>query len=861
MFNSRRTTVVMSAALLALLAAIYASSHLILMNGFTQLEKQRVDADVQRARETLGAAIADMEAQAADWSNWDDSYDFVSGRNPQYIAKNLPADSFARLRLDFIVYTDRAGKIIYGRTYDAKAQREAPLPAAVLRHMAEHAELTVPPTEGDGGLAGIAVIGNVPALLAARPILTSEGTGPAAGMLIMARYLDAAEVERYAKQLHTRLSLHPLSAQAPHDQALERLNADEVAGSAVLADIYGSPATRLRVVVARDIYHQGLKTTRYFLLCLVVVGAVFLIAAHLMLRRLTRSEAQQQESETRYKAVIQQSGEGIALVERGGEHLVDANASLCTLLGYQAEEIRTIGLDAILARDAEHTSEFLETLLTNGQGVPTQCEFRRKDGSRVDVEVTGNRVSYSGKEVICLAVRDVGERKRDQERIQYLAHFDELTNLPNRTALRDHLQQAIERARKEGTCVGVLILDLDRFKLVNDSLGQHTGDALLQAATKRLKNGVRGKDLVARQGGDEFVIITTDLHSPENCKSAAERVRRALATPFIIAEHELHLTPSIGIAVFPKDGEDVETLIKNADAAMYQAKKAGGNGYRLYAADMNEAGHERLALEAGLRRALERNELSLVYQPQVDLETGVIFGGEALLRWQNPKLGNIPPNKFIPLAEEIGLIIPIGEWVLRTACEQARQWSAAGLPPVRMGVNLSARQLSHPGLAKTIFAMLSQSGLASERLDVEITESMLLTNLNENVRVLRELQDSGITISVDDFGTGYSSLSYLQRLPINTVKIDRSFVQDITSPSSEAPLAKVVIALAQNLKLDVVAEGVETPEQAEFLRRHGCHAVQGYYFSRPVPPAEFALLLQSGRLPAGPAGDRPRRVA
>lgn len=847
MFESKKAILAIAATLLVLLAAIYASSRVVLMSGFNELEERRVHAEVGRARDVLRAAVDELEAQAADWSIWDDSYDFARGRNPQYVKKNLSADMFKRLRVDFIAYTDQAGKIIYGAAYDPAAQASVSLPAPIINQLQGQPELSKP--GASPGTAGFTMLGGAPAIIAVRPILTSEGRGPAAGMLIMARRLDEPEIERYAKQLHTRLNLRPLSAATRPSQAVQLRNDQEITGSVVLADVFGAPGMELRIVMARDIYHQGRKTARYFLLWLITIGVLFLVMICLMLRRLTHSEAQQREVEMRYQAVVQQSGEGIVLVERDSKRIFDSNAAFNALLGYRAEEIRVLGLKALLAE--QHTADdMLHRLLHKGPGTTVDCRFRRKDRSLVDTEVTGNVVSYSGKEVICLGVRDLRERKRDQARIRYLAQFDELTNLPNRTLLRDHLQNAIDEARRDHRHVAVLILDLDRFKLVNESLGQHTGDALLQAATRRLKGGVRNTDLVARQGGDEFVIITTDLHDPEDCKSTAERVHAALATPFVIEDHELHVTTSIGVAVFPQDGEDVETLIKNADAAMYQAKKSGGNGFKRYATGMSEAGQERLTLEAALRRALEREEFSLVYQPQVDLATGAVFGAEALLRWQHPKLGNISPLKFIPLAEEIGLIVPIGEWVLRTACEQVREWGSAGLPAVRMGVNLSARQLSHPGLTKLVFATLQENGLDNERLDLEITESMLLSNMHENVRVLRELKESGVSISVDDFGTGYSSLSYLRELPINTVKIDRSFVQDIASLTSEAPLVKVILALAQNLKLEVLAEGVETADQAQFLRQHGCRAVQGFHFSKPVPPTEFARLLKIGRLPA-----------
>ncbi len=441
--------------------------------------------------------------------------------------------------------------------------------------------------------------------------------------------------------------------------------------------------------------------------------------------------------------------------------------------------------------------------------------------------------------------RDVSERKKDQERIQHLAYYDGLTGTPNRTLLVNSMPQLLDRARKGGHPLAVMFLDLDRFKGINDTLGHRAGDVLLQTVATRLKRMLRGGDIVARLGGDEFVLVLEEMESEHHAANVATKVLKTLSVPLELEGTEIFMTGSIGIALFPRDGDNGDTLMKNADIAMYQAKEGGRNSFRFFAPEMNIKTIERVSMESNLRRALERDEFFLHYQPQFDSKNGKIAGVEALLRWNHPELGVIPPMRFIPLAEETGLIIPMGEWVLRNACRQVRQWMDEGVETGRLAVNLSSRQFRQSDLAEVISAILAETGLPPQNLELELTESLLMDNPEQARLTLVRLKEMGVHIAIDDFGTGYSSLSYLKNFPIDRLKIDRSFVKDIPEDRGDIAIAKAIIAMAASLDLEVIAEGVETEAQSLFLQNNKCFEMQGYLFSRPLCAEEAKTYMMS----------------
>ena len=435
--------------------------------------------------------------------------------------------------------------------------------------------------------------------------------------------------------------------------------------------------------------------------------------------------------------------------------------------------------------------------------------------------------------------------RRNEEHLQYIAHHDQVTGLPNRVLFHSHLRRAIAEAQRSGRMAAILFLDLDRFKTINDSLGHEIGDQVLREVSARLSACTRKSDLVARFGGDEFVILLEDLRELKDIAHIAEKILHSLPPPIAIAPHVLHVTTSIGIALVPADGEDVDGLMKAADVAMYRAKEQGRNNFQFYTPDMNFRAGELLMLETELRKAIEEDQLVLYYQPQVHMASGALVGMEALVRWRHPEQGMVPPGDFIPLAEDSGLILPIGVWVLRTACAQNRAWQEMGLPPIRVSVNISARQFRQIELVQTVARILEETGLDPDWLELEITESSIMYDIEAVIQILQELTAMGVRLAIDDFGTGYSSLSYLKRLPVSTLKIDQSFVRDITTDHNDAAIATSVIALARNMGLEVIAEGVEAPEQMAFLQEKGCYRGQGYYFSRPLAAEEFTRWYRS----------------
>jgi diguanylate cyclase (GGDEF)-like protein len=452
------------------------------------------------------------------------------------------------------------------------------------------------------------------------------------------------------------------------------------------------------------------------------------------------------------------------------------------------------------------------------------------------------------REVLVRSMRYSIERKRYQVELEHQANYDALTGLPNRSLLHDRLHQAVHGNRGQRN-IGVVFMDLDHFKLINDSLGHGTGDRLLKGMAERLRSVLRESDTVGRVGGDEFVLILSDQANEEVVFRTMQRIAARIAEPIVVDGKELHVTCSAGISLYPQDGRDVDTLLRNADAAMYRAKEHGRANFQFYTSEMNERVSERLALESALRRALERREFALHYQQKVDLRTGEIIGAEALVRWSHPEWGLVRPARFIPIAEETGLIVPLGEWVLHEAARQARAWIDAGLAPGVVSVNLSARQFRQEGLVRTVSRVLEDTGLEPGALEMELTESMVMHNVGTAIATLQGLKSLGISLSLDDFGTGYSSLSYLKDLPIDTLKIDRAFVRDIGTgaEAEDGILAQAIISLGHAMHLKVIAEGVETDAQVHFLRRHGCDQVQGFLYGEPVPPAEFARLLERAR--------------
>lgn len=585
-------------------------------------------------------------------------------------------------------------------------------------------------------------------------------------------------------------------------------------------------------------------------LALTMILATGLVTGFWWRHQRARLLVEQYQGELERQALVQHfnyltryANDIILLMDDTGR-ITEANERAITAYGYTHDELLQLTIRDVRAPEAlaDLASDWGRW---NSDEAVFETVHRRKDGTAFPVEESARLIEVEGKRFRQSIIRDITERKVQEEKILYQATHDALTRLPNRDLLLDRLTQAIAYARRRGTGLGVAFLDLDSFMSVNDSLGHDIGDRLLRAVAERFETCVREDDTVARYTGDEFAFILLDAADENKISSAVQKIMAAVSSPFSLDGRELFLTCSVGIALYPRDGEDAQVLLKNANTALHRAKEHGSNSFQFYADEMNVKALERLMLENNLRHALERNELQLHYQPQVDIRSGKVIGIEALVRWQNPEFGLIPPAMFIPLAEETGLILEIGDWVLRTACAQNKAWQDSGLAPLRMAVNFSARQFKQPNVVETVAFALRESGLAPCYLDIELTESVLIHDADAAISTMRALRELGVQFSIDDFGTGYSSLSYLKRFPLNTLKIDRSFVQDVPGNTDDAAIAKAIISMAHDLKLKVIAEGVENEAQRTFLKQHHCDEMQGYYFSRPVCADEIAELLRN----------------
>ncbi|HIK38731.1 MAG: EAL domain-containing protein [Geminocystis sp.] len=545
------------------------------------------------------------------------------------------------------------------------------------------------------------------------------------------------------------------------------------------------------------------------------------------------------ENEEKYRAIVRQISEGIILVDPATKKIIEANPAYCSLVGYKQEEIVSLRIYDVVATDPEINDNIIGKVQRERLNITQESVHRHRGGSLIDVEVNVSTICYGAKEYICYAVRDITERKMAEGLLYYQASHDWLTRLGNRSLFNDKLQKAIARARRYNGSLAVIFIDLDRFKNINDTLGHDVGDRFLQQVAIRLKNSLTSRDTIARWGGDEFTILLPEITNPEDVAIVAKRIFESFQQPIVVAEYQLYCHLSMGVAIYPQDGETPETLVRNADVALYRSKDNGGNQYQFYNPSMNQRKEDSLHLETHLYRAIENKQLYLVYQPQINIHSGQVVGVEALLRWLHPEWGIISPADFIPIAEETGYINTIGEWVLYTACLDHKRWQEAGLPPIKTAINLSARQCQ-PSLLPTIKGIIRETQIDPNHLELEITETTIIAHPDLTREILQELTLMGISIAIDDFGAGYSSLSYLKKFPFKKIKIDQSFVGELKEDSPEdVAIISAIITLGKGFNLEVVAEGVENTQQAGLLERLGCKIMQGYLFSKPLLAEEI----------------------
>jgi diguanylate cyclase (GGDEF)-like protein/PAS domain S-box-containing protein len=844
------------ASLSVLFLVLLIASRLILLDSFVEIENNNMQKNVDRALNALNGELSHLSTVNGDYAGWDESYKFIQDGNKEFIEANLPDTVFPQLRLNLLIYIKNNGDIVHARGFELHNETPEPVPESIFTHISPESPLVRHPNT-KSIVRGVLRLPEGIMLVSSRPVLTNEYEGPIHGALIIGRYLDSKEIEQLAQQ--TKLSIGVLRVDdkiIPDDfkDAMTRLSdarpvlvstlsKEVVAGYTIVKDVYGNRAFVVKVDAPRTIYKQGVHTITYFILWFLLAGFMFAVVSYLLFEKLVLSRRRGRESEDRYRAVVEQAAEGILLINCDDNKILEGNAAFKGLLGYENSEIVNMTLYDMIAEDIETADLEIGRIIKEKRDL----KLRHKDGSQLYAELSASNFSYNDKDAMCVVVHDITERKLFEEQLMYQASHDSLTGLANRNLLNDRFNHAAAYQKRKRNTLAVVLLDLDRFKVINDALGHGVGDSLLKLVSERLTGGVRSYDTVARLGGDKFVILVTDVMDMNDIITVAKNILDLFATPFTLNENELFASASIGISMFPSDGESVEHLLMKADTAMYYCKGQGGNNYQFFAEEMNRKVKDRLSMETNLRKALEQQEFILYYQPKVDLSTGDICGMEALIRWQRPDGHMVSPAEFIPLAEETGLILPIGEWVFRTACRDSKHLIDMGYPNLHISANLSARQFAQENLIELIKGILDETGLDPMHFELELTESILMKDEEKLIKKLRAIKDTGVRLSIDDFGTGYSSLSYLKRFPIDVIKIDRSFVMEITSNPDGAAIVQTILAMAHTLKLRVVAEGVEKPEELMFLREHGCEEMQGYYFSKPVPLSEFEELLCSGR--------------
>ncbi len=669
-----------------------------------------------------------------------------------------------------------------------------------------------------------------------------------------------------------REGFHIALMQGVHDTAEHTVTAEpRLAAKPLRLSAHLHPqlhGTQLTLAITREITRADLNMTRLLSSWLGMLGVIVFISLAYRGRCNAQRHAQAARAEAvaegeRFSQVVDNAFDAVITSDRHGR-VVSWNRQATVMFGYSPEEVIGESLfPLILSKDglARYGDVLVPDSNLGSSGISgryIETEGRDRSGRTFPLELALSVATVKDETLLSIFARDITERMESDHQIRLLAYYDNLTQLPNRQLFKEHAALSLETARRHGQSGALLFLDLDGFKRINDTLGHDFGDRLLVGVAQRLREQLRGSDAIARGlsqeepgeetiarlGGDEFTLLLSEVRDPLSVAIVARRLQGAISKPFTLDGHEVYVTPSIGIALFPEDGDNVDEILKNADTAMYHAKALGKNNFQFYEETMNARAGSRLKLEGDLRKALERDEFSLAYQPQVEVSSGRIIGAEALLRWQHPELGNIPPFDFIPLAEETGMIIEIGEWVLLEACRQNREWMDSGLEPIRIAINLSPVQFGQGNLASMVQGVLNGTELPAEYLELEITESVIMRNVDETVGTLEQFRDLGINLSVDDFGTGYSSLSYLKRLPIDSLKIDRAFVMDIPESGDDMAITAAIIAMGHQLNLEIVAEGVETREQLEFLRQHNCDFVQGYLFSKPIPAPDLEQMLR-----------------
>ncbi|MDR3492309.1 MAG: EAL domain-containing protein [Gammaproteobacteria bacterium] len=795
----------------------YIGSHTLILQTFLKAENDRAEQDLTRVDATLNQLSNELNTFTSDWSHWNDAYRFMQGENPDFVSSNLNMTAYVNANVNLLTYWNKENKLVAGAAVDLEDKKIIPYPAELKKYIYPGSplldtQITNKPVQG------YMLVDDIIMLVSASPVTDGKRKLPPLGTLITATSLTDKLIEKIANISKLQLALftsnqinskpnlikawnHTLNSPDHHFQYTG--NNITLRCYTMIFDINNNPIGIIQLKTTRNIFLAGNNTIHYFLVIFISLGIVFSLFMTWLLNILIIKRLEKLDKEI---ATIENNNEFSKRVEVEGS---DELSSVANQVNFMLANIQS-SQELLERRVNDRTLELQES--------NTQLKNEITERKAIEIELTSNK-----------------------KHLVHVAHHDKLTNLPNRNYFNETINKILGQSERSGQVLAILFIDLDRFKKINDAFGHTIGDLVLQEVAKRFTSVLRKNDFISRLGGDEFIILLNEIKRAKFASPVAEKILQVCKQPIKIGVHKFFISASIGISIYPNDGSTLEDLQRHADMAMYKAKKNGGDAFHYFTREMNTEAHEYIRLETALRRAITNKEFVFHFQPQFDLKTGKIVGVEALIRWNDPEIGLVSPDKFIPLAEETGLILIIGEWTLEEACKINKSWQDQGYEPITIAVNISAKQFQHQDLTEIISRVLTETKLEAKYLEIEITETSVMENIDVTIKKLNEIKSMGVNISIDDFGIGYTSISYLKKFPISLIKIDQSFMRGIPDNANDSAIISAIIALGHNLEIKVLAEGVETKAQHEYLINRNCDLVQGYLLSRPQPENEVVL--------------------